>query len=130
MSTNNTSTPLTRFNTSANPETTNMSYYSAVATPNIPELLQNRKTCLSRIYHVILLLGVLLCASFLLYLVIHLNVHMKFSGEMQSDIGNVNISLQSEGELNLSSTINSSVKAIPSQLWEQLYVDDLLSDSP
>ena len=130
MSNNNTSTPLTRFNTSANPETTDMSYYSAVTTPHIPELLQNRKKCLSRIYHFILLLGVLLCASFLLYLVIHLNVHMKFSGEMQSDIGNVNISLQSEGELNLTSTINSSVKAMPSQLWEQLYVDDILSDSP
>ena len=135
MSTNNTSTPLTLFNTSANPtilssETTDMSYYSAVTTPNIPELLQNRKKCLSKIYHFILLLGVLLCASFLLYLVIHVNFHMKFSGEMQSDIGNVNISLQSEGELNLSSTINSSVKAIPSQLWKQLYVDDLLSDSP
>ena len=127
---NNTSTPLTRFNNSTNPETTDMSYYSAASTPHIPELLQNRKTCFSRIYHFILLLGVLLCASFLLYLVIHLNVHMKFSGEMQSDIGNVNISLQSEGELNLSSKINSSVKAIPSQLWKQLYVDDLLSDSP
>ena len=130
MSTNNTSTPLTRFNTSTNPETTDMSYYSAVNTPHIPELLQNRKTCLSRIYHSILLLGVLLCASFLLYLVIHLNVHMKFSGEMQSDLGNVNISLQSEGEFNLSSTVNISVKAMPSQLWEQLYVDDILSDSP
>ena len=135
MSTNNTSTPLTLFNTSANPtilssETTDMSYYSAVTTPNIPELLQNRKKCLSKIYHLILLLGVLLCASFLLYLVIHLNVHMKFSGEMQSDLGNVNISLQSEGEFNLSSTVNSSVKTAPTQLWEQLYVDNILSESP
>ena len=130
MSTNNTSTPLTLFNTSANPETTDMSYYSAVTTPNIPELLQNRKKCLSRIYHFILLLGVLLCASFLLYLVIHVNFHMKFSGEMQSDLGNLNISLQSEGEFNLSSTVNSSVKTVPSQLWEQLYVDNILSDSP
>ena len=135
MSTNNTSTPLTLFNTSANPtilssETTDMSYYSAVTTPNIPELLQNNKKCLSRVYHFILLLGVLLCASFLLYLVIHVNFHMKFSGEMQSDLGNLNISLQSEGEFNLSSTVNSSVKAMPSQLWEQLYVDDILSDSP
>ena len=130
MSTNNTSTPLTRFNTSTNPETTDMSYYSAVTTPHIPELLQNRKTCLSRIYHFILLLGVLLCASFLLYLVIHVNFHMKFSGKMQSDLGNVNISLQSEGEFNLSSTVNSSVKAMPSQLWEQLYIDNILSESP
>ena len=135
MSTNNTSTPLTLFNTSANPtilssEMTDTSFYSAVPTPNIPELLQNRKKCLSKIYHLILLLGVLLCASFLLYLVIHVNFHMKFSGEMQSDLGNLNISLQSEGEFNLSSTVNSSVKAMPSQLWEQLYVDDILSDSP
>ena len=107
-----------------------MSYYSAASTPHIPELLQNRKKCFSRIYHFILLLGVLLCASLLLYLVIHVKFYMKFSGGMQSDIGNVNISLQSEGGLNLSSTINSSVKAIPSQLWKQLYVDDLLSDSP
>ena len=132
MSTNNTSTPLTLFNTSANPtilssETTDMSYYSAVTTPNIPELLQNNKKCLSRVYHFILLLGVLLCASFLLYLVIHVNFHMKFSGEMQSDLGNLNISLQSEGVFNLSSTVNSSVKTAPTQLWEQLYVDNILS---
>ena len=127
MSTNNTSTPLTRFNTSANPETTDMSYYSAVTTPHIPELLQNRKTCLSRIYHFILLVGVLLCASFLLYLVIHVNFHMKFSGEFQSNLGNLNISLQSEGVFNLSSTVNSSVKTAPSQLWEQIYIDNLLS---
>ena len=135
MSTNNTSTPLTLFNTSANPtilssETTDTSFYSAVPTPNIPELLQNNKKCLSRVYHFILLLGVLLCASFLLYLVIHVNFHMKFSGEMQSDLGNLNISLQSEGEFNLSSTVNSSVKTVPSQLWEQLYVDNILSESP
>ena len=135
MSTNNTSTPLTLFNTSANPtilssETTDTSFYSVVPTPNIPELLQNNKKCLSRVYHFILLLGVLLCASFLLYLVIHVNFHMKFSGEMQSDLGNLNISLQSEGEFNLSSTVNSSVKTVPSQLWEQLYVDNILSESP
>ena len=132
MSTNNTSTPLTLFNTSANPtilssETTDTSFYSAVPTPNIPELLQNNKKCLSRVYHSILLMGVLICASFLLYLVIHVNFHMKFSGEMQSDLGNLNISLQSEGVFNLSSTVNSSVKTAPTQLWEQLYVDNILS---
>ena len=75
-------------------------------------------------------MGVLICVSFLLYLVIHVNFHMKFSGEMQSDLGNLNISLQSEGVFNLSSTVNSSVKTAPTQLWEQLYVDDILSDSP
>ena len=135
MSTTNTSTPLTLLNTSANPtilssEMTDTSFYSAVPTPNIPELLQNNKKCLSRVYHSILLMGVLLCASFLLYLVIHVNFHMKFSGEMQSDLGNLNISLQSEGVFNLSSTVNSSVKTAPTQLWEQLYVDNILSESP
>ena len=126
-----TSTPLSLLNTSAIPsilsqEMTETSFYS-VPTSNIPELLQNNKKCLSRVYHSILLMGVLLCASFLLYLVIHVNFHMKFSGEMQSDLGNLNISLQSEGVFNLSSTVNSSVKTAPTQLWEQLYVDNILS---
>ena len=131
MSTN-TSTPLTLLNTSANPtilssEMTETSFYSAVPTPTIPELPQNNKKCLSKVYHSILLMGVLICVSILLYLVIHVNFHMKFSGEVQSDLGNLNISLQSEGVFNLSSTVNSSVKTAPSQLWEQLYVDDILS---
>ena len=128
----NTSTPLTLLNTSANPtllssEMTETSFYSAVPTPTIPELPQNNKKCLSKVYHSILLMGVLICVSILLYLVIHVNFHMKFSGEIQSDLGNLNISLQSEGVFNLSSTVNSSVKTAPSQLWEQLYVDDILS---
>ena len=127
---NNTSTPLSHLNTSTTPETTEMSYFSATSTPHIPELLQARKQCFSRLYHIILLFGVLLCASLLVYLVVHVQFYLKFSGGINSDIGNVNFSLQSEGGLNLSSTINSSVKAIPSQLWKQLYVDDLLSDSP
>ena len=128
----NTSTPLTLLNTSANPtilssEMTETSFYSAVPTPTIPELPQNNKKCLSKVYHSILLMGVLICVSILLYLVIHVNFHMKFSGEVQSDLGNLNISLQSEGVFNLSSTVNSSVKTAPSQLWEQLYVDNILS---
>ena len=128
----NTSTPLTLLNTSANPtilssEITETSFYSAVPTPTIPELPQNNKKCLSKVYHSILLMGVLICVSILLYLVIHVNFHMKFSGEIQSDLGNLNISLQSEGVFNLSSTVNSSVKTAPSQLWEQLYVDNILS---
>ena len=128
----NTSTPLNLLNTSAIPtilssEMTETSFYSAVPTPTIPELLQNNKKCLSKVYHSILLMGVLICVSFLLYLVIHVNFHMKFSGEIQSNLGNLNISLQSEGVFNLSSTVNSSVKTAPSQLWEQLYVDNMLS---
>ena len=128
----NTSTPLTLLNTSANPtllssEMTETSFYSAVPTPTIPELPQNNKKCLSKIYHSLLLMGVLICVSILLYLVIHVNFYMKFSGGIQSDLGNANFSLQSEGVLNLSSTVNSSIKTSPTQLWEQLYVDDILS---
>ena len=129
----NTSTPLTLLNTSANPtllssEMTETSFYSVVpTTPTIPELPQNNKKCLSKIYHSLLLMGVLICVSILLYLVIHVNFYMKFSGGIQSDLGNANFSLQSEGVFNLSSTVNSSVKTAPSQLWEQLYVDNILS---
>ena len=126
---NNTSTPLSHLNTSTTPETTEMSYFSATSTPHIPELIQARKQCFSRLYHIILLFGVLLCASLLVYLVIHVQFYLKFSGGINSDIGNVNFTLQSEGGLNLSTKINSSVTAIPSQLWKQQYVE-LLSDSP
>ena len=126
---NNTSTPLSHLNTSTTPETTEMSYFSATSTPHIPELLQARKQCFSRLYHITLLFGVLLCASLLVYLVVHVQFYLKFSGGINSDIGNVNFTLQSEGGLNLSTKINSTVKAIPSQLWKQQYVE-LLSDSP
>ena len=124
----NTSTPLS-LNTSTTPETTEMSYFSATSTPHIPELIQARKQCFSRLYHITLLFGVLLCASLLVYLVVHVQFYLKFSGGINSDIGNVNFTLQSEGGLNLSTKINSSVTAIPSQLWKQQYVE-LLSDSP
>ena len=126
----NTSTPLSLLNTSAIPtlssEMTETSFYS-VPTSNIPELPQNNKKCLSKVYHSIILMGILICASLLLYMVIHVNFHMKISGELQSNLGNLNISLQSEGVFNLTSKVNSSVKAAPSQLWEQLYVDNMLS---
>ena len=126
---NNTSTPLSHLNTSTNPETTETSYFSATSTPNVPELIQTRKQCFSRLYKIILLLGVLLCCSLLIYLVIHAQFYLKFSGGVNSDLGNMNFTLQSEGGLNLSTKINSSVKAIPSQLWKQQYVE-LLLDSP
>ena len=126
---NNTSTPLSHLNTSTNPETTETSYFSATSTPNVPELIQTRKQCFSRLYKIILLLGVFLCCSLLIYLVIHIQFYLKLSGGVNSDLGNVNFTLQSEGGLNLSTKINSSVKEIPSQLWKQQYVE-LLSDSP
>ena len=127
-----TSTPLTLLNTSAIPtilssEKTETSFYSAVPTPTIPELPQNNKKCLSKVYHSILLMGVLICVSFLLYLVIHVNLYMKFSGGIQSNLGNINISLQTEGVFNLTSKVNSSFKTAPSEMWEQIYIDNLLS---
>ena len=126
-----TSTPLSLFNTSAMPsilsqEMTETSFYS-VPTSNIPELPQNNKNCFSKVYHSIVLMGILICVSLLLYMVIHVNFHMKISGELQSNFGNLNISLQSEGVFNLTSKVNSSVKTAPTQLWEQLYVDNMLS---
>ena len=65
MSTSTTSTPLTLFNTSAFPtilsqEMTETSFYSAVPTPTIPELPQNNKKCLSKVYHSIILMGILI----------------------------------------------------------------------
>ena len=125
---NNTSTPLSHLNISTNPETTETSYLSATSTPNVPELIQTRKQCFSRLYKIILLLGVLLCCSLLIYIVIHVQFYLKLSGGVNSDLGNMNFTLQSEGGLNLSTQINSSVKEIPSQLWKQQYVE-LLSDS-
>ena len=129
-STSSTSTPLTLFNSSVSPtilsqEMNETSFYSAV--PTIPELPQNDKKCVSKIYHFLLLLGVLTCVSFLLYLVIHVNLYMKFSGEIQNNLGNLNISLQTEGVLNLTSKLNSSFKTALSEMWEQIYIDNLLS---
>ena len=130
MSTSSTSTPLTLFNTSASPTTLSQemnetSFHSLVTT--IPELPQNNKKCVSKIYHFLLLLGILSCVSFLIYLVIHVNLYMKFSGGIESSFGNINVSLQTEGVLNFTSKINSSVKSAPSEMWEQVYIDDLLS---
>ena len=125
---NNTSTPLSHLNTSTNPETTETSYFSATSTPNVPELIQTRKQCFSRLYKIILLLGVFLCCSLLIYIVIHIQFYLKLSGGVNSDLGNVNFTLQSEGGLNLSTKLNSTIKETPSQLWKQQYVE-LLADS-
>ena len=130
MSTSSTSTPLTLFNSSASPtilsqEMNETSFHSLVTT--IPELPQNNKKCVSKIYHFLLLLGILSCVSFLIYLVIHVNLYMKFSGGIENNFGNINVSLQTEGVLNITSKINSSFKSAPSEMWEQVYIDDLLS---
>ena len=125
---NNTSTPLSHPNISTNPETSESSFISATSTPNVPELIQTRKQCCSRLYKMILLLGVFLCCSLLIYLVVRIQFYLKLSGGVNSDLGNVNFTLQSEGGLNLSTKLNNTVKETPSELWKQQYVE-LLADS-
>ena len=125
---NNTSTPLSHLNISTNPERTETSYLSATSTPNVPELIQTRKQCFSRLYKIILLLGVFLCCSLLVYIVIRIQFNLKLSGGVSSDLGNVNYEGEIEGELNLSTKLNNTVKETPSQLWKQQYVE-LLEDS-
>ena len=127
----NMSTPLShlsRPNISTNSETSESSFISVAATPNVPELILTRKQCFSRLYNIILLLGVFLCCSLLVYIVIRIQFNLKLSGGVSSDLGNVNFTLQSEGELNLSTKLNNTVKETPSQLWKQQYVE-LLADS-
>ena len=123
-------TPLTLFNTSASPtifsQEMNETSFHSLVTP-VPELPQNNKKCVSKIYHFLLLLGILSCVSLLIYLVIHVSLYMKFSGGIESNFGNINVSLQTEGVLNITSKINSNLKSAPSEMWEQVYIDDLLS---
>ena len=132
-----TSTPLTLFNTSASPtifsqEMNETSFHSLVSP--IPELPQNNKRCISRIYQFLILFGILSCVSLLIYLTIHVNLYMKFSGGIESNLtippfGSINVSLQAEEVVNISSQINSNlnVKSAPSEMWKQVYLDDLLS---
>ena len=127
-----TSTPLTLFNTSASPtifsqEMNETSFHSLVSP--IPELPQNNKRCISRIYQFLILFGILSCVSLLIYLTIHVSLYMKFSGGIESNFGSINVSLQTEEVVNISSKINSNlnVKSAPSEMWKQVYLDDLLS---
>ena len=76
----------------------------------------------------ILLLGVFLCCSLLIYIVVRIQFYLKLSAGVNSDFGNVNVTFQSEGELNLTSKLNSTIEETPSQLWKQQYVE-LLADS-
>ena len=125
----NTSTPLSHPTISINPETSESSFISASSIPNVPELIQtNPKQCCSRLYKMILLLGVFLCCSLLIYIVVRIQFYLKLSAGVNSDFGNVNVTFQSEGELNLTSKLNSTIEETPSQLWKQQYVE-LLADS-
>ena len=124
-----TSTPLSHPTISTNPEVSESSFISASSIPNVPELIQtNPKQCCSRLYKMILLLGVFLCCSLLIYLVVRIQFYLKLSAGVNSDFGNVNVTFQSEGELNLTSKLNSTIEETPSQLWKQQYVE-LLADS-
>ena len=104
-----------------------MSFHSLVSP--IPELPQNNKRCISRIYQFLILFGILSCVSLLIYLTIHVSLYMKFSGGIESNFGSINVSLQTEEVVNITSKINSNLnlKSAPSEMWKQVYLDDLLS---
>ena len=134
-----TSTPLSMYNTSASPtifsQEMNETSFHSIVSPTIPELPQDKKRCISnRIYQFLILFGLLSCLSFLIYLTIHVNIYMKFSGGIESNVtipsfGSFNVSLQAEEVVNISSQINSNlnVESSPSEMWKQVYLDDLLS---
>ena len=122
----NTSTPLSTIST--NQEVTQSSFISVSSiptVPEVPELIQtnNPKQCCSRLYKLIILLGVLLCCSLMIYIVIRLQFYFKLFAGVNSDFGNVNVTLQSEGEINLTSKLNSTIDETPSTLWKQQYVE-------
>ena len=119
----NTSTPLSTIST--NQEVTQSSFISVSSIPTVPELIQttNPKQCCSRLYKMIILLGVFLCCSLLIYIVVRLQFYFKLSAGVNSDFGNVNVTFQSEGEINLTSKLNSTIDETPSQLWKQQYVE-------
>ena len=138
-----TSTPLPLYNTSVSqiiPSSQEMSETSfhSIVSPTISELPQDKKKCISqRVYNFLTLFGLLSCLSFLIYLTIHVNIYMKWSGGFESNvtipsIGSFNVALQAEEVFNVSSQLNSNLKvgsesSEPSEMWKQVYLDDLLS---
>ena len=138
-----TSTPLPLYNSSVSqiiPSSQEMSETSfhSIVSPTISELPQDKKKCISqRVYNFLTLLGLLSCLLFLIYLTIHVNIYMKWSGGFSSNLtipslGNFSIGLHSEEVLNVSSQVNSNLKvgsenSEPVEMWKQLYLDDILS---
>ena len=119
------------YNTSVSPiilssQEMNETSFHSIVSPTIPELPQDKKKCISnRIYQFLILFGLLSCLSFLIYLTIHVNIYMKFSGGIGSNVtipslGSFNVSLQAEEVVNISSQINSNlnVKSAPSEMWK------------
>ena len=142
----NFSTPLQMYNTSTSPiipssQELNETSFHSIVPQSIPELPQNEKRCISkRVYHFLVLLGLLSCLSLLIYITIHVNIYMNLSGGIESNIqipsiGSFNVSLKAkEAVFNVSSQLNSNLKKVgsdfsepPSEMWEQVYLDDLLS---
>ena len=111
-----------------------MSFHSIVS----PTLLPQNKKCLSqRAYNFLTLFGLFICLTLLVYLTIHINIYMKWSGGFSSNLtipslGNFSVALHSEEVLNVSSQVNSNLKvgsenSEPVEMWKQLYLDDILS---
>ena len=143
----NFSTPLQMYNTSTSPiipssQELNETSFHSIVSQTIPELPQNKKKCISkkRVYHFFVLLGLFSCVSLLIYVTIHVSIYMKLSGGIESNvkipsIGSFNVSLQANEVLfNVSSQLNSNFTKVgsdfsesPSEMWEQVYLDDLLS---
>ena len=135
-----TSTPLPLYSTSVSqiipsPEISETSFHTIVSPTLLP---QDKKKCLSqRAYNFLTLFGLLFCLAFLIYLTIHVNVYMKWSGEFSSNLtipslGNFSVALHSEEVLNVSSQVNSNLKvgsenSEPVEMWKQVYLDDFLS---
>ena len=135
-----TSTPLPLYSTSVSQiipsqEISETSFHTIVSPTLLP---QDKKKCLSqRAYNFLTLFGLLFCLAFLIYLTIHVNVYMKWSGGFSSNLtipslGNFSVALHSEEVLNVSSQVNSNLKvgsenSEPVEMWKQVYLDDFLS---
>ena len=135
-----TSTPLPLYSTSVSQiipsqEISETSFHTIVSPTLLP---QDKRKCLSqRVYNFLTLFGLLFCLAFLIYLTIHVNVYMKWSGGFSSNLtipslGNFSVALHSEEVLNVSSQVNSKLKvgsenSEPVEMWKQVYLDDFLS---
>ena len=135
-----TSTPLPLYSTSVSqiipsPEISETSFHTIVSPTLLP---QDKKRCLSqRAYNFLTLSGLFICLTFVVYLTIHVNVYMKWSGGFSSNLtipslGNFSVALHSEKVLNVSSQVNSNLKvgsenSEPVEMWKQLYLDFILS---
>ena len=110
--------------------------YHSIVPQSVPELQTKNKCISKRVYAFLILFGFLSCFSLLVYITIRVSIYMHLSGGVKSNIqipvlGNFNVSLQAEEALNISSQLDSNIQKVtselPSQMWEQIYFDDMLS---